>query len=212
MDLTKKYDRYINKNDFLRYLDELSNIDGIIHLGACSSTVEEDFDYLYQNNFDYSVTLYNYCARKNIPFLYSSSAAVYGNGTLGFYENIDNYRLEPLNRYGYSKLLFDRWMVKQTKKPRQVVGLRFFNVYGPNEYHKGSMASMVYHGFNQVQSEKKIRLFKSENPQYKDGGQLRDFVYVKDICDVICFFWTIHTLTEFLMLDRANAILLKNLL
>ena len=179
---------YIPKRQLLDRLHSLSDIDGVVHLGACSSTTETDFDYLYANNYTYSVELYRFCAQRNIPFIYASSASVYGDGTLGFSEDIPCCKLTPLNRYGYSKKLFDEWLERQEKHTNQCVGLRFFNVYGPNEYHKGTMASMVYHGFHQIASTGKIRLFKSENPQYPDGEQSRDFVFVNDVCDVIVYF------------------------
>jgi ADP-L-glycero-D-manno-heptose 6-epimerase len=157
-------------------------------MGACSATTEKDFDYLYTNNVEYSKKLWNYCADRQISFIYASSAATYGNGEQGFSDENCGKSLEPLNGYGYSKKIFDVWAAAQTKIPKQHVGLKFFNVYGPNEYSKGSMASVVHHGFNQLTESGKIRLFKSHNPDYKDGGQLRDFIYVKDICSVIRFF------------------------
>jgi len=132
--------------------------------------------------------LWNYCAEKQISFIYASSAATYGDGELGFDDRMDIDQLRPLNGYGYSKQLFDQWVKHQAMSfPKQHVGLKFFNVYGPNEYFKGPMASMVFHGFNQIMADGEIRLFKSCNPDYEDGGQLRDFVYVKDICKVIAW-------------------------
>lgn len=186
----KKYLSYINKDYFLRKLinNEIGDIDALIHLGACSSTTEKNFDFLWENNVEYSKALWNYCADNGAQFIYASSAATYGNGNNGFDDNVDIDFLRPLNGYGYSKQAFDQWTKKQIKKPKQHVGLKFFNVYGPNEYNKGSMASMVYHGYKQIKSSGEIRLFKSCNPNYPDGGQLRDFVYVKDVCSVILFF------------------------
>lgn len=158
----------------------------IFHFGACSSTTEINFDYLWNNNFEYTKTLWNYCVKHGARFIYASSAATYGAGEQGFDDQADITTLKPLNAYGYSKQVFDLWVEKQAiAYPRQYVGVKFFNVYGPNEYHKGSMASMVYHGFNQINMDGEVRLFKSINCQYKDGGQLRDFVYVKDVCDVM---------------------------
>ena len=155
-------------------------------MGAHSSTTERNFDYLWENNFEYTKTLWNYCADKQISFIYASSAATYGDGSLGFDDCMDIDLLCPLNAYGYSKQAFDLWVKYQaTKAPKQHVGLKYFNVYGPNEYYKGSMASMVFHGYNQIKESGEIRLFRSYNPDYTDGGQLRDFVYVKDICRVI---------------------------
>ena len=182
----KKYIKYVHKSKFLEELPTYKNVEAIVHMGAQSSTTERDFDYLWENNFEYTKALWNYCAEKHISFIYASSAATYGDGSLGFNDRMDIDQLLPLNGYGYSKQLFDLWVKYQAKSfPAQYCGLKFFNVYGPNEYFKGSMASMVFHGFNQIKETGKVKLFKSCNPNYKDGGQLRDFVYVKDICKVI---------------------------
>lgn len=182
----KKYIKYVHKSRFLEELPTYENVEAIVHMGAQSSTTERDFDYLWENNFEYTKALWNYCAEKHISFIYASSAATYGDGSLGFNDRMDIDKLLPLNGYGYSKQLFDLWVKHQAKSfPAQYCGLKFFNVYGPNEYFKGSMASMVFHGFNQIKETGKVKLFKSCNPNYKDGGQLRDFVYVKDICKVI---------------------------
>ena len=182
----KKYIKYVHKSRFLEELPTYENVEAIVHMGAQSSTTERDFDYLWENNFEYTKALWNYCAEKHISFIYASSAATYGDGSLGFNDRMDIDKLLPLNGYGYSKQLFDMWVKHQAKSfPAQYCGLKFFNVYGPNEYFKGSMASMVFHGFNQIKETGKVKLFKSCNPNYADGGQLRDFVYVKDICKVI---------------------------
>lgn len=185
----KKYLKYVNKNGFLEELPSYENVRAIIHMGACSSTTERDFDYLWNNNFEFTKCLWNYCAEKQISFIYASSAATYGDGSQGFDDKMDIDLLKPLNGYGYSKQVFDQWVKHQASAyPKQHVGLKFFNVYGPNEYYKGSMASMIFHGFNQIKADGEIRLFKSCNPNYENGGQLRDFVYVKDICSVIKWF------------------------
>lgn len=187
----KKYIKYVHKSQFLNELPTYQDVKAVIHMGAQSSTTERDFDYLWKNNFEYTKALWNYCSEKQISFIYASSAATYGDGSQGFDDKMNIDSLLPLNGYGYSKQLFDLWVKNQALvnnpiiKPAQAVGLKFFNVYGPNEYFKGSMASMVFHGFNQIQQDGEIRLFKSCNPKYEDGGQLRDFVYVKDICKVI---------------------------
>ncbi len=182
----KRYIKYVHKSEFLSQLPTYENVSAIIHMGAQSSTTEKDFDYLWKNNFEYTKTLWNYCTEKQISFIYASSAATYGNGKEGFDDQIDIDRLMPLNGYGYSKQLFDLWVTHQaTTFPKQHVGLKFFNVYGPNEYFKGGMASMVFHGYKQIRENGVIRLFKSCNPCYADGEQLRDFIYVKDICNVI---------------------------
>ena len=182
----KKYIKYVHKSEFLEELPEYEDVTAIIHMGAQSSTTERDFDYLWKNNFEYTKTLWNYCAEKQIQFIYASSAATYGDGEEGFDDNMDIDRLLPLNGYGYSKQVFDQWVKHQAKVfPKQHVGLKFFNVYGPNEYFKGSMASMIFHGYKQICETGSVKLFKSCHPDYADGGQLRDFVYVKDICSVI---------------------------
>lgn len=182
----KKYMKYVHKSEFMEELPTYKNVEMIIHMGAQSSTTEKDFDYLWKNNFEYTKALWNYCAEKQIRFIYASSAATYGDGKEGFDDKMDIDRLRPLNGYGYSKQLFDLWVKHQTTVfPKQHVGLKFFNVYGPNEYFKGSMASMIFHGYRQIVETGKIKLFKSYNSDYEDGGQLRDFIYVKDICQVI---------------------------
>ena len=147
----KNYLKYVHKSKFLDELHTYNNVEFIIHMGAQSSTTERNFDYLWENNFEYTKALWNYCAEKQIPFIYASSAATYGDGSQGFDDNsmIDNLR--PLNGYGYSKQLFDLWVKHQANIfPSQYYGLKFFNVYGPNEYFKGCMASMVFHGFKQI--------------------------------------------------------------
>lgn len=181
----KKYIEYVHKSQFLDCLSLYDGITSIIHMGACSATTERDFDYLWNNNFEYTKTLWNYCKENQISFIYASSAATYGDGSQGFDDNMNIENLIPLNGYGYSKQLFDLWVKKQTEFPKQYCGLKFFNVYGPNEYFKGSMASMIFHGFKQIKEMGTVKLFKSCNTNYADGGQLRDFVYVKDVCAVI---------------------------
>lgn len=186
--LGKRYLEYIHKDEFLSRANHIEGLTHIIHLGACSDTTECDFDYLWKNNVEYSKSLYRLCAERDICFLYASSAATYGDGAQGFLDDCDPERLSPLNRYGYSKNLFDIWVKRQAFRPKQCVGLKFFNVYGPNEAHKGNMASMVYRGFGQARETGKIKLFKSYREDIPDGMQSRDFVYVKDVCNVICFF------------------------
>ena len=156
-------------------------------MGACSATTEKDFDYLNINNLEYTKTLWNFCIENKIRFIYASSAATYGDGRFGFDDRNEITSLIPLNGYGYSKQLFDIWAKKQTKKPLQWVGFKFFNVYGPNEYFKGSMASVIMHGYNSIKKSNNIKLFKSYKEGYGDGEQKRDFIYVKDICKVIKF-------------------------
>lgn len=185
----KQYTDYVHKGVFLHHLGHLGKeVSHIIHMGACSSTTEENFDYLYANNLEYTKSIWSFCVKNNIRFIYASSAATYGMGENGFndFESIDN--LIPLNGYGYSKQLFDLWAAKQEAVPPQVVGLKFFNVFGPNEYYKNSMASVVLHGFKSIKQTGKIELFKSYKSEYEDGEQKRDFVYIKDVCKVIEFF------------------------
>ncbi|SDH92017.1 ADP-glyceromanno-heptose 6-epimerase precursor [Pseudobutyrivibrio sp. 49] len=188
--VNKRYRKYVNKDRFLPELasGEYDDTDIIIHMGACSSTTELNFDYLWLNNVEYTKAMWNFCTKRNIPLIYASSAATYGDGENGFDDKMNINELRPLNGYGYSKQVFDQWSLKQDKTPSQYVGLKFFNVYGPNEYCKGSMASMVFHGYNQMVETGKIKLFKSCNPKYADGAQERDFVYVKDVCNVIKYF------------------------
>jgi ADP-L-glycero-D-manno-heptose 6-epimerase len=186
--VNKKYSEYIHKEDLLGKLSQINGLTHIIHIGACSSTTEKNFDYLYKNNTEYSKSLYRYSAKNDIRFIYASSAATYGDGSKGFDDEADIMSLRPLNGYGYSKQLFDIFTLSEEKKPPQCVGLKFFNVYGPNEYFKGTMASVIFHGYNQIKTTGKLKLFKSYNKNYKDGGQLRDFVYIKDICSVIKYF------------------------
>nr|WP_304971430.1 ADP-glyceromanno-heptose 6-epimerase [uncultured Schaedlerella sp.] len=186
--INKKYLEYIHKDAFLDRLQSYKGITHILHMGACSSTTEKDFDYLCQNNLEYTKALWTYCTEHQIHFIYASSAATYGDGRQGFSDQCDIKELRPLNGYGYSKQLFDLWVEKQQSKPAQYVGLKFFNVYGPNEYYKDAMASVIFHGYRQVKESGRLKLFKSCHPDYADGGQLRDFVYVKDICKVIGYF------------------------
>ncbi|HNX85753.1 MAG TPA: ADP-glyceromanno-heptose 6-epimerase [Bacteroidales bacterium] len=164
--------------------------DFIFHLGARTDTTEFNKAVFDELNLNYSKTLWNICARHSIPLVYASSAATYGDGSLG-YDDRDpalSYRLKPLNPYGESKNDFDKWVLKQEKAPPRWYGLKFFNVYGPNEYHKGRMASVIFHAFRQIGSEgKSVKLFRSHRPEYKDGEQLRDFIYVKDVTDVMYF-------------------------
>ncbi len=187
--LGKRFTDYIHKDRLPDMLPFLQDVTAVIHLGACSSTTEQNADYLIRNNTVYTRMLWNYCAEKNLPFIYASSAATYGDGSHGFDDEADIDVLKPLNAYGFSKQLFDLWAEHQAAVfPRQHVGLKFFNVYGPNEYCKGSMASMVYHGFRQIQKDSEIRLFRSARKDYPDGAQRRDFIYVKDVCSVIGWF------------------------
>jgi ADP-L-glycero-D-manno-heptose 6-epimerase len=183
-----RFVNYIHKDDFLEMIYNDTppfNIDAIIHMGACSSTTERDADYLWHNNFVYTKQLADWALEHEARFIYASSAATYGDGTQGFSDNHKMIpRLKPINMYGYSKHVFDLWVLRQ-KLENKMAGVKFFNVFGPNEYHKGDMSSVVFKAFHQIQETGKVRLFKSYKPPYKDGGQMRDFVYVKDCVNIM---------------------------
>ena len=160
----------------------------IIHLGARTDTTEFNKAIFDELNEQYSQDMWNACVKYALPLIYASSAATYGGGELGYDDNHEVIpSLKPLNPYGDSKNNFDIWALQQEKKPFFWAGLKFFNVYGPNEFHKGRMASVVFHSYNQIQSVGKVKLFRSHRADFKDGGQLRDFIYVKDVADVIVF-------------------------
>ncbi len=185
-----KYADYIEKDDLLEdILDDegfYSCLDAVIHMGACSSTTEKDCSYLSYNNYEYTKLLAGYCIRNNIRFIYASSAATYGDGRNGFSD--DTGKLEdhrPLNMYGYSKQMFDLY-AKRNKYFDRITGIKFFNVYGPNEYHKDDMSSKIFKAYGEIKNTGRIRLFKSYNDKWKDGDSVRDFVYVKDCARIIC--------------------------
>ncbi len=189
--VTLKYIDYEHKTDFLELLqtNKIKDVDLIIHMGACSSTTEKNAEYLMQNNFKYSKKLYDWCIENKCRMIYASSAATYGNGSLGYADDETKIDLlKPYNMYGYSKKIFDQYVLNSNKRTAQTIGLKLFNVYGPNEYHKGSMASVIFHTFNQIKKHGKSKLFKSYKKEYADGEQKRDFVYVKDCVSVIMFF------------------------
>lgn len=185
----KKYNALIERElffDWLRLNHE--DVDFIVHLGARTDTTEFDWAVFQKLNVDYTEQMFSLCAEYQIPLIYASSAATYGNGELGYNDNhaIVN-ELQPLNPYGKSKNEVDKWILSQEKQPPFWAGLKFFNVYGPNEYHKGRMASVIFHSYNQIKENAKVKLFRSHRPDFKDGQQLRDFIYVKDVADVILF-------------------------
>ena len=189
----RKFIEYIEKDDLKKYLSDKKNVSAVIHMGAISATTESNFNRLLQSNIRFSQALWHWCAENKVPFIYASSAATYGDGSVGYDDNESELdKLSPLNAYGYSKHFFDRWVQLELSKnqptPPQWCGLKFFNVYGPNEYHKGRMASVVFHSFNQFKETNQIKLFKSEHPSYADGMQIRDFIYVKDAVKIIIFF------------------------
>ena len=186
--VNRRFADFLHKDEFLRLLikDDLPfRPRAIVHMGACSSTTERDADYLMENNFHYSCRLAEWALRKRCRFVYASSAATYGDGRLGFDDGDDvTPTLRPINMYGYSKQLFDLWVLRR-KAEERIAGLKFFNVFGPNEHHKGDMASVVFKAFHQIRREGRVRLFKSYRAEYPDGGQKRDFVYVKDAVEVM---------------------------
>lgn len=192
----RDYRDWMDRDVFLDWLfqeAEANEITAIVHMGACSATTETDGDYLMSNNYAYTKALWEYCSQRNIRFIYASSAATYGAGEQGYHDMVSPEELKalkPLNKYGYSKKRFDDWAFKQKLHPSIWAGLKFFNVYGPQEYHKGRMASMVFHSFRQYKETGKVKLFQSHKEGYEDGGQLRDFVYVKDVVDIIYYMLT----------------------
>ncbi len=186
-----KFVDYIDKIDFIERIEsnEMHVPEVIFHLGACTSTTEKDVNYLMENNFVYSKILASWAHKNNVRFIYASSAATYGNGKEGFSDNEEElYKLKPLSPYALSKHLFDIWAYKNGLL-KEFVGLKYFNVFGPNEYHKGDMRSVVLKGYEQIKSTGKIRLFKSHRKDYKHGEQMRDFIYVKDAVKVTIFFY-----------------------
>jgi len=186
----RKYSSLLNREDFLPWLrDNQVLTEFVFHLGARTDTAEFDKKVFEKLNLNYSKSVWNTCTEFGIPFIYASSAATYGAGEFGYSDSHEIIPLlEPLNPYGESKNDFDKWVLKQEKTPSFWAGLKFFNVYGPYEYHKGRMASVVYHAYKQIIETGKMKLFRSHNPDFDDGGQLRDFIYVKDVVDILYFF------------------------
>ncbi len=179
-----KYNSFVQVEDLFSHpvWKKPGALKAIYHMGACSDTTEHNMDFLYKNNTEFTNRLLTLAAAKNIPIVYASSAATYGAGEQGYSDDHKGIsKLKPLNKYGYSKQLSDEWILKQTKKPKVWFGVKFFNVFGPQEYHKGKMSSVVYQSFNQIKDVGEVKLFKSHRPDFKDGEQLRDFVYVKDV-------------------------------
>lgn len=184
---SKKYKSLIDRNEFITWFESHHHeIDFIIHLGARTDTTEFDYNVFQKLNVDYTLAIWRICTEHQIPLIYASSAATYGMGELGYIDNHEIVNdLQPLNAYGRSKNEIDKWILKQKECPPFWAGLKFFNVYGPNEYHKGRMASVILHSFGQINTTGQVKLFRSHRPDYKDGQQLRDFVYVKDVANVI---------------------------
>ena len=184
------YDNIISPENIFKYLNKNDNIELVIHMGANSSTTETNFRLIYNFNTRFSRNLWKWCTQNKVRFIYASSAATYGDGSKGF-DDSENKIYEPLNVYGLSKYLFDRYAIKQAKRylcPPQWVGLKFFNVYGPNEYHKGSMQSVIKHSLDQYNKTGIVKLFKSYNDKFKNGQQTRDFIYVDDCVSLINWF------------------------
>ena len=185
----KQYQCKVQRDVFFDWLETHHNeVEIIIHLGARTDTTEFDKAVFDKLNLNYTKTMVTLCTRFGIPLIYASSAATYGMGECGYSDNHQIIpQLKPLNPYGVSKNELDKWLLNQPQKPPFWYGLKFFNVYGPNEYHKGRMASVIFHSERQIRETGKVKLFRSHNPEYEDGKQLRDFVYVKDVASVICW-------------------------
>ncbi len=183
----KRVHDWVHRDLFVSYFEkQAAQVDMVFHLGARTDTISEDVAVFNALNLDYSKALWKVCTAHAIPFIYASSAATYGDGQLGFSDAHDVVpHLRPLNAYARSKQEFDLWALEQKDTPPHWYGLKFFNVYGPNEYHKGRMASVIFHAWHQIRQTGKLKLFKSHRPDYKDGGQLRDFIYVRDVIRMV---------------------------
>lgn len=188
----KTYAGVVNRNELFTWLHNYQEaVKCIIHLGARTDTTEFDYAVHERLNVAYSKSIWEYCTTHHVPLIYASSAATYGGGELGYDDHHEVVeQLKPLNPYGISKNEFDKWALQQQQHPPYWAGLKFFNVYGPNEYHKGRMASVIWHAFNQINNTGEVKLFKSHRPDFEDGQQLRDFVYVKDLLKVMYWLMT----------------------
>ncbi|MHC4622356.1 MAG: ADP-glyceromanno-heptose 6-epimerase [Planctomycetota bacterium] len=189
--VTLTFADYVEKDDFLQMVlagKVPSDIEAVLHMGACTDTTESDASFLIKNNYEYTKLLAQWATDADVRFVYASSAATYGDGSEGFSDNEQEIQeLRPLNMYGYSKQLFDLW-ARRTALLKKIVGLKYFNVFGPNEYHKGQMRSFVLKAFEQINARGWVGLFNSYNPQYADGEYVRDFIYAKDAVDMTLFF------------------------
>ena len=185
----KHFTQQIDREEFIPWLRENQlHVQFVFHLGARTDTTEFDYDLLNKLNLNYTKDVWNTCVEFGLPLVYASSAATYGLGEHGYEDDESKLeQLKPLNPYGDSKNDFDIWAIKQDRKPFFWAGLKFFNVYGPNEYHKSRMASVIFHTYNQIIKSGEMKLFQSHHPDFKDGEQMRDFVYVKDVVDVMYF-------------------------
>jgi len=182
----KKFAEKVEREVFFDWLKEHKPVlSFVFHIGARTDTTEFDYSVLERLNVEYSKKIWTFCTEHGVPLVYASSAATYGAGELGYDDSPDlPFELKPLNPYGISKNEFDKWALREKAAPPSWAGLKFFNVYGPNEYHKGRMASVIFHSFNQIRRDGAVRLFKSHRPDFEDGQQLRDFVYVRDVVKV----------------------------
>jgi len=188
---SKLFAKKIEREQFITWFAQHpTEIDFVFHIGARTDTTEFDKNVFDTLNVNYSKEIWNICSANNIPLVYASSAATYGMGELGYDDNHEIIpALKPLNPYGESKNEFDKWVLQNKQQPPFWAGFKFFNVYGPNEYHKARMASVIFHAYNQILKTNKMKLFKSHNPSFKNGEQIRDFVYVKDVVDVLFYFY-----------------------
>lgn len=202
----KKFVEIVERYNLFDWLERKEpSIDFVIHLGARTDTTEFDYAIHQKLNVEYSQDIWDYCTNHQVPLIYASSAATYGAGELGYEDNHDIVeQLQPLNPYGISKNEFDKWALQQESHPPFWAGLKFFNVYGPNEYPKGRMASVIFHSFNQIKKEGFVKLFKSHRADFKDGEQLRDFIYVKDVVKVIN--WIAETMANAGWPDQLNGL------
>lgn len=185
----KKVSAFVERKEFITWLNQNHRFVQIVfHIGARTDTTEFDTTIFNELNLNYTKSVWNACVEFGLPLVYASSAATYGSGEFGYKDDHELIqKLKPLNPYGDSKNDFDKWALQQDRKPFFWAGLKFFNVYGPNEYHKGRMASVIFHAFNQILKDGKMKLFRSHRPDFKDGEQLRDFIYVKDVTSVCMF-------------------------
>lgn len=192
----KRIADFVERGRFIEWIyHEPFKIDFVFHLGARTDTTEFDYSIHEKWNVEYSKSVWTYCTEKNVPLIYASSAATYGDGEMGYKDDHDIVgQLKPLNPYGVSKNEFDKWALEQETEPPFWAGLKFFNVYGPNEYHKGRMASVMFHSYNQIKETGKVKLFRSHKPEYKDGEQLRDFIHVDDVAAIM--FWMMEVVNR----------------
>lgn len=192
----KQFADKIQRDEFFRWASQnAKHIDLIIHLGARTDTTEMNYQVFEELNVSYTQQMWSLAAQYGIPLLYASSAATYGDGKFGYNDDVESiYKIVPLNPYGKSKNEIDKWILKQQAAPPFWAGFKFFNVFGPNEYHKGRMASVIFHAFNQISETGKVQLFRSHRSDYRDGEQLRDFVYVKDVVNVL--YWVSQNMKQ----------------